>query len=68
MEFREREEQIEFFRKKTEESGALYMVCTDAAGEGINLQFVWRLLNWDIPWNPAGWNRGWGESPVQAAA
>ena len=53
MEFREREEQIEFFRKKTDESGALYMVCTDAAGEGINLQFAWRLLNWDIPWNPA---------------
>ena len=53
MEFREREEQIELFRKKTDESGALYMVCTDAAGEGINLQFAWRLLNWDIPWNPA---------------
>ncbi len=53
MEFREREEQIEFFRKKTADGGALYMVCTDAAGEGINLQFAWRLLNWDIPWNPA---------------
>jgi hypothetical protein len=53
MEFREREEQIEFFRKKTAEGGAIYMVCTDAAGEGINLQFAWRLLNWDIPWNPA---------------
>ena len=53
MEFREREDQIEFFRKKTADGGALYMVCTDAAGEGINLQFAWRLLNWDIPWNPA---------------
>ena len=53
MDFREREEQIEFFRKKTDEGGALYMVCTDAAGEGINMQFAWRLLNWDIPWNPA---------------
>ena len=29
------------------------MVCTDAAGEGLNMQFAWRLLNWDIPWNPA---------------
>jgi len=53
MEFRQREEQIEFFRRQTEAGGALYLVCTDAAGEGINLQFAWRLLNWDIPWNPA---------------
>ena len=45
MEFREREEQIEFFRKKRADGGALFMVCTDAAGEGINLQFAWRLLN-----------------------
>ena len=28
------------------------MVCTDAAGEGINLQFCRFLLNWDVPWNP----------------
>ena len=53
MDFREREVQIEFFRKPTNEGGALYMVCTDAAGEGLNMQFAWRLLNWDIPWNPA---------------
>jgi hypothetical protein len=53
MDFREREVQIEFFRKITSEGGALYMVCTDAAGEGLNMQFAWRLLNWDIPWNPA---------------
>jgi superfamily II DNA or RNA helicase len=53
MDFRDREEQIEFFRKPTQEGGALYMVCTDAAGEGLNMQFAWRLLNWDIPWNPA---------------
>jgi superfamily II DNA or RNA helicase len=53
MDFREREEQIEFFRRRSEDGGALYMVCTDAAGEGLNMQFAWRLLNWDIPWNPA---------------
>ena len=29
------------------------MVATDAAGEGINLQFCWLLINYDIPWNPA---------------
>jgi hypothetical protein len=35
------------FRKKTK-----IMVATDAAGEGINLQFCRYLINWDIPWNP----------------
>jgi hypothetical protein len=29
------------------------MVCTDAAGEGINLQFCWVMVNYDVPWNPA---------------
>jgi hypothetical protein len=29
------------------------MVATDAAGEGINLQFCWLMINYDIPWNPA---------------
>ena len=28
------------------------MVATEAAGEGINLQFCWLLANFDIPWNP----------------
>lgn len=28
------------------------LIGTDAAGEGINLQFCRLLLNWDIPWNP----------------
>lgn len=28
------------------------MVATDAAGEGINLQFCRYMINWDIPWNP----------------
>jgi len=31
---------------------ATIMVATDAAGEGINLQFCRYLINWDIPWNP----------------
>lgn len=29
------------------------MLATDAAGEGINLQFAWIMVNYDIPWNPA---------------
>ena len=28
------------------------LLATDAAGEGINLQFCRLLINWDIPWNP----------------
>ncbi|MBM4038871.1 MAG: DUF3883 domain-containing protein [Planctomycetes bacterium] len=31
---------------------AKIMVATDAAGEGINLQFCRYLINWDVPWNP----------------
>ncbi|NVM26402.1 MAG: DUF3883 domain-containing protein [Desulfobacterales bacterium] len=35
------------FRNKTQ-----IMVATEAAGEGINLQFCWMMVNYDIPWNP----------------
>lgn len=28
------------------------LVCTDAAGEGLNLQFCGCLANYDLPWNP----------------
>lgn len=31
---------------------AQIMVATEAAGEGINLQFCWLMINYDIPWNP----------------
>lgn len=31
---------------------AQIMVATEAAGEGINLQFCWFMINYDIPWNP----------------
>ena len=50
MKYSEREEQVEFFR---DPNGAQYLVATDAAGEGINLQFCWLMVNYDIPWNPA---------------
>jgi superfamily II DNA or RNA helicase len=29
-----------------------FLVATDAAGEGINLQFCRVMVNWDLPWNP----------------
>ena len=50
MKYNEREEQVERFR---DPNGAQYLVATDAAGEGINLQFCWLMVNYDIPWNPA---------------
>ena len=49
----ERERQVEFFRRPDAEEGANFLVATDAAGEGINLQFCWLMVNYDIPWNPA---------------
>ncbi len=50
MDWRERERQVDAFRRA---NGARYMVATDAAGEGINLQFCRLMVNYDIPWNPA---------------
>ena len=50
MAWQEREAQVERFR---DPAGARYMVATDAAGEGINLQFCRLMANYDIPWNPA---------------
>lgn len=35
-----------------EPGGAQVLVATEAAGEGINLQFCWLMINYDIPWNP----------------
>jgi len=37
-------------REFREECQAL--VATEAAGEGINLQFCWLMVNYDLPWNP----------------
>ena len=51
--YQERERQVEFFRKPDAAEGANFLVATDAAGEGINLQFCWLMVNYDIPWNPA---------------
>jgi hypothetical protein len=36
------------------------MVATEAAGEGINLQFCWFMINYDIPWNPVRLERRMG--------
>ena len=42
-----RQGQCQFMTPETQ-----ILICTDAAGEGINLQFCRLLINWDIPWNP----------------
>ncbi len=53
MHYTERQEQIERFRLPAAAGGARLMVCTDAAAEGVNLQFCWVMVNYDVPWNPA---------------
>lgn len=63
MDVEEREQQRNFFMPlelrqspKNDLTGgrsARIMIATDAAGEGINLQFAWLMVNFDIPWNPA---------------
>lgn len=53
MYYTERQQQVERFRQPHENGGARFMICTDAAAEGINLQFCWIMINFDIPWNPA---------------
>lgn len=43
-------------RKRAQEEfrrNAQICVATEAAGEGINLQFCHLIINYDIPWNPA---------------
>lgn len=47
MKLTERIEQERYFRET-----AQVMVATEAAGEGINLQFCHLMVNYDIPWNP----------------
>lgn len=53
MHYKKREAQVEFFHKPHDHGGARFMIATDAAGEGINLQFCWIMVNYDVPWNPA---------------
>ena len=38
--------------EKTFQHEAQIMVATEAAGEGINLQFCSWMVNYDVPWNP----------------
>ncbi len=40
------------FSEREFRESAQVLVATEAAGEGINLQFCWFMINYDIPWNP----------------
>jgi SNF2 family DNA or RNA helicase len=53
MDYLQREDEVDRFRKSIDQGGARFLICTDAAGEGINLQFCWIMINYDVPWNPA---------------
>lgn len=63
MDVEEREAQRFFFMPPSEKRRqslpdadaphARMMLATDAAGEGLNMQFAWLMVNFDIPWNPA---------------
>jgi len=44
----ERQAQEELFQKPE----VRLMVATDAAGEGLNLQFCHLMVNYELPWNP----------------
>ncbi len=53
LSYHKRDDCIRQFRMPSAQGGADILVATDAASEGINLQFCWRMVNYDIPWNPA---------------
>lgn len=46
------EERNNALGKFRDPNGAEIMVCTDAAGEGIDMQFCNIEINYDLPWNP----------------
>ena len=49
MDMESRKGALEEFKK---EGGAEILLCTDAAGEGVDMQFCNVEFNYDIPWNP----------------
>jgi hypothetical protein len=49
MSIQERNSALERFK---DPQGSEIMLCTDAAGEGIDMQFCNNEINYDLPWNP----------------
>ncbi|HEY5593269.1 MAG TPA: helicase-related protein [Paludibacter sp.] len=47
MDFDQRVDALKKFKDSTQ-----ILVCTDAAGESLNMQFAHIVINYDMPWNP----------------
>ncbi|WP_024794483.1 helicase-related protein [Tomitella biformata] len=47
-----REERRRIREAFTHDAGTQVLVATDAAGEGLNLQAAYLMVNYDLPWNP----------------
>jgi SNF2 family DNA or RNA helicase len=47
MDFEQRVNALRLFKE-----GAQILICTDAAGESLNMQFAHIVINYDMPWNP----------------
>lgn len=47
MDFDERVEALKRFKGDSQ-----ILICTDAAGESLNMQFAHIVINYDMPWNP----------------
>lgn len=47
MDFDQRVNALKLFKE-----GAQILICTDAAGESLNMQFAHIVINYDMPWNP----------------
>ena len=39
-------------KQRFRDGEAEFLICTDAAAEGLNFQFCGALVNYDMPWNP----------------
>jgi hypothetical protein len=42
----------EVIREFREREGPLVLLSTEVGSEGIDLQFAWVMINYDMPWNP----------------
>ena len=42
----------ELIKQRLKTRSIKFLVCTDAASEGLNFQFCGFLVNYDLPWNP----------------
>lgn len=48
----DRVDKYEVLRKFKSPEGPQILLSTEVGGEGIDLQFCWAIINYDLPWNP----------------